>query len=144
MPQGIVKHFYDRPSQPIGVIWFVISCRDPYVIKMALKLKIAFYALKRKIVKNHKNRPAARGSEPEPSAVTHLTSLCSARGLSFTIFLQNKLVLVQASFLTKSGELVWSHSQLHIDFSSNYGPQTKRAKKHCRPYTSLLDMKTEF
>ena len=25
MALGIVKYFYDRPSQPIGVIWFVVS-----------------------------------------------------------------------------------------------------------------------
>ena len=34
MALGIVIHFYDRPSQPIGVIWFVVSlfevsCRGP-------------------------------------------------------------------------------------------------------------------
>ena len=29
MALGIVKYFYDHPSQPIGVIWFAVSCRGP-------------------------------------------------------------------------------------------------------------------
>ena len=34
---------------------------------------------------------------------------------------------------------------MQIDFPSDYGPQTKRAKKRFRPYTSLfLDLNTEF
>ena len=27
MALGIEKYFYDRPCQPIGVIWFAVSCR---------------------------------------------------------------------------------------------------------------------
>ena len=27
---GTVKHFYDRPSQRIGVIWLAVSCREPW------------------------------------------------------------------------------------------------------------------
>ena len=29
MALGIVKYFYNRPSQPIGVSWFAVSCRRP-------------------------------------------------------------------------------------------------------------------
>ena len=31
MALGIVKYCYDRPSQPIGVIWFAVSCRGPHL-----------------------------------------------------------------------------------------------------------------
>ena len=35
MALGTVKNFYDCPSQPIGIIWFVVSlftvsCLDPF------------------------------------------------------------------------------------------------------------------
>ena len=29
MALGIVKYVYDHPFQPIGVIWFAVSCREP-------------------------------------------------------------------------------------------------------------------
>ena len=29
MALRIEKYFYDRPSQPIGVSWFAVSCRGP-------------------------------------------------------------------------------------------------------------------
>ena len=29
MALGIVKHAYNRSSQPIGIIWFAVSCRGP-------------------------------------------------------------------------------------------------------------------
>ena len=43
MALGIVKYFYDRPSQPIGVIWFVVSLSrsvvvDPWLISLLVFL----------------------------------------------------------------------------------------------------------
>ena len=40
MALGIEKYFYDRPSQPIGVIWFAVSCRRPFVEDFLITLKI--------------------------------------------------------------------------------------------------------
>ena len=38
---GIMKYFYDRPSQPISVIWFAVSCCGPknYTVYITIILK---------------------------------------------------------------------------------------------------------
>ena len=39
MALGIVKYVYDCPSQPIGVIWFAVSCRGPIFTRASEALK---------------------------------------------------------------------------------------------------------
>ena len=51
MALGIVKYFYDRPSQPIGVILFVVSLSRSVVVH-SLLLDIIEHCFKRLTINN--------------------------------------------------------------------------------------------
>ena len=79
-------------------------------IKMALKLLF--------LPQNRKNYPAAGALPPGPLCDTRLVaSVCSARDLKKTIFVQKHLRLVQApALLGKPWLRFWSESLLQADF----------------------------
>ena len=48
MALGIVKYFYDCSSQPIGFIWFAVSCRGPGISLLSLPGRVYAKCLERK------------------------------------------------------------------------------------------------
>ena len=49
MALGIVKYFCDRPSQPIGVIWFAVSCPGLRSLAATIVIKAVRYNLVKRI-----------------------------------------------------------------------------------------------
>ena len=62
------------------------------------------------------------GALPPGPGLWHarVASVCLAKGLNYTIFVQKKQLLFHP-FLAKSWLRVWQQSLLQIEFSSNYG-----------------------